>query len=150
MNLNDCPQEATLLAALASGSLSGELACHLESCPICQDARLVWTHLHESDVAELDAGLPSPGLIWWRAQLSKQRVAARRSVAAIDVMQRIAVAVTIIAVIALAAWEAPKLSEVPLPLLAGSAATVILLLASLFVVLTIGRDSHGRTSPRGM
>lgn len=150
MNLNDCPQEASVIAALANGSLPDELNRHGESCPICQDAQLVWAYLRDSARADAQTDLPSSGVIWWRAQLAKKRAAAQRSVAAIDVMQRIALAVTIIAVIAIAAWDAPKLIEVQPMLLAGAGSALLVFIASIIVVLTSGRHDDRRTSPRGM
>lgn len=154
MNPNDCPKEVSVLAALANDSMSDELAAHLNFCAVCQDASLVWSFLQAS--AEAEADPPPAGIIWWKAQLARKRVAARRSVAFIETMQKIALAVTLIVLIALGASQAAKLWEVPPLLLAGSAAIFVLFLASVIVVLRLGRDSHHRTlrdglgGPRGM
>ena len=150
MNLNECRHEASLLAALASGSVPDELTEHLSSCAVCQDAHLVWNHLHACGEVDLRADLPSPGVIWWRAQVAKKRAVARRSVAAIEVMQRIALLVGALALVAIAAWQEPKLSEIPPILLAGCAATLMLLFASVIVVRSMGRPRPGRTSARGI
>jgi hypothetical protein len=150
MSLNDCPHEASLLAALAQGSIPDELNQHLSSCAVCRDAHLVWTYLHDSAPADSQADLPSPGVIWWRAQLAKKRSAAQRSVVAITVMQTIALAAAMIGVVAIAIWQSPKLLEVPSIVLAGTAAILLVLIASVIVVLTSARQSHGRTSARGM
>ncbi len=150
MKLNECASEPGVLAALANGFMPDELAAHLNSCPVCQDAKLVWSYLRQFAAAETGAEIAPAGMVWWKAQIAKKRAAAQRSIALIDTMQKIALAVAAIAVIAIGAWQAPKLFVIPPVLLAGLAAVVILLLASVVVVLTLERDSSGRTLPRGM
>lgn len=150
MNPNHCPHEASLLAALASGCMPNELSQHVASCAVCQDVRLIWAHLHECAEEDAHAALPSSGVIWWRAELAKKRAAAQRSVAAISIMQSIALAAVIAGLLAIAVWQSSRLAELPLTLLAGSAATVLVLIASLIVVFNSARPAHGRRSPGGM
>ena len=150
MTVNECSKEASVLAALANDSITDELTAHLHSCPVCQDAKLVWGYLRDAAATEAETDIAPAGAIWWRAQLAKKRAAAHRSIALIDTMQKIALAVAAIAVIAMGAWQAPKLFEIPPVLLAGSAGVVVLLLASVAVVLSLERDSGRSTVPRGM
>jgi hypothetical protein len=145
MNLNHCPQEASLIAALASGSIPHELDQHAGSCAVCQDARLVWTCLHDPAYGDAHADLPSPGVIWWRAQLAKKRAAAQRSVAAIRFMQTAALVAAILGFIAVAAWESTRLNEISPLLLGGAAATLLVFVASVLVVVNSARRSSARS-----
>jgi hypothetical protein len=150
MNPNECPNEARLLAALVNDSMTAELQAHFKDCAVCQDAKLVWTYLQQCASADQQNDIAAAEIVWWRARLTKKRIEARRSVALIETMQKIALAAVAIIVIAVAAWQAPKLFEMPRLLLAGSAAVLILFAASVIVVFTLGHDSHRRAVPRGM
>lgn len=147
--MSECAKESSVLAALATGSVPDELMGHLEECLVCQDARLVWSYLRECTAAEVEAEIAPAGAIWWRAQLAKKRADAQRSIAWIDTMQKIALAVLAMAVIAMGIWQGPKLLDVSPVVAAGSAAVLILLLASVIVVLGLERPSHNNLS-RGM
>ncbi|HTU46116.1 MAG TPA: hypothetical protein VMF91_13695 [Bryobacteraceae bacterium] len=141
MKLNECEKESNVLSGLRSGSMPVELEAHLNSCPVCQDAKLVWSYLEGCAAAETETEIAPAGTVWWRAQLAKKRAAAQQSVAWINTMQKIAIAVSVITAIAIGAWQGPKMIEIPPMLLAGSAAALILLLASVAVVLRLERDS---------
>ena len=147
MKLAECPQDATVVAALAAGSISDELAAHVSVCPVCEDAKLVWSYLAACAAAGAEAEIAPAQTIWWRAQLAKKRGAARRSIAWIDAMQKIAVAIAALVAAGIGAWQSPKLFEIAPLILAGSSAVLLLLLASVVVVLTL---SGRRTLPRGM
>jgi chorismate-pyruvate lyase len=150
MNLNECAKESAVLAALANDSMTEELQAHFESCAVCQEAKLVSSYLGEAASAGIESEIPPAGIIWWRAQLAKKRIEARRSVAVIEAMQKIAVALAAAVMVAIAAWQGPKLLEMRPLLLAGSLAVVILFLASLAVVLNSDRATQRRALPRGM
>lgn len=150
MNPNLCPQEASVLAALGDGSMTEELTAHLLECPECQETKLVWTYLQQCATTDQHSDIAPAGAIWWRAQIAKKRLDARRSVAFIDTMQKIALAIAAILVIAIGAWHAPQLLEMPPMLLGGSAAVLMLLLVSVAVVLRLGRDANQPPLPRGM
>lgn len=150
MKANECPNESSVLAALVNDSMTDELTAHLHACAVCQDAKLVWAYLQQCATADQQTDIAPAETIWWRARLARKRVEARRSIAVIDTMQKIAFAVAAIVVIAIAAWQAPKLFETSRLLLAGSAAVLILFAVSLIVVFTLERDSQGRALPRGM
>jgi hypothetical protein len=145
MKLNECANESSVLAALRSGSMPDELVAHLHACPVCQDAKLVWSYLEGCASAEREADIVPAGVVWWRAQLAEKRANAHRSIAWIDTMQKISFAIAAIAAIAIGAWQAPKMLDIPPVLLAGSAAVLILFLASVVVLLRLSRDSHSRT-----
>lgn len=134
MNIEECPQESSVLAALTYGSMSDELAAHLTSCAICQDAKLIWSYLQDSARAEAQADITPAGIIWWKAQLGRKRADARRSVALIEAMQKIALAAAVVLLLAIGAWQVPKLLETSRMLLEGSAAILVLLFASVLIL----------------
>jgi hypothetical protein len=150
MKPNECPNESCLLAALVNDSMTDELTAHLHDCAVCQDTKLVWNYLQQYANADQQTDVAAAESIWWRARLARKRVEARRSIAFIDTMQKIAFAVAAIIAIAIAAWQAPKLFETSRLLLAGAAAVLILLAVSLIVVFTLDHDSHPRALSRGM
>jgi hypothetical protein len=138
MKLAECPEEASVLAALAAGSMADELAAHVDACPVCQEAKLVWGYLAGCGRAESDVPIEAAAAIWWRAQIAKKRIAAHRSIAWIDTMQKMAIAIAALAAAAIGAWQWPKLSGMAPLALAGSAAVLLLLVASVIVVFTLG------------
>jgi hypothetical protein len=146
MKTNECPNEPSLLAALAKDSMTADLRAHLEDCAVCQDAQLVWTYLQHCASADQQTDLAPAETIWWRARLARKRVEARRSIAFIETMQKIALAVAAVVVIAIAVRQAPRLFEMSSLLLAGSTAVLILFAVSLIVMFTLNRG----TLPREM
>lgn len=145
----ECAQESNVLAALAAGVVPEELAAHAAACPVCRDAQLAWTYLDEYAAAEMESEIAPAGVIWWKAQLARKRAEAQRSIAWIDTMQKIALAFIAVALIAVAAWQGPRLFDVS-PLLAeASGAVLVLLLASLVVMRGLDRPS-GNGLSRGM
>jgi hypothetical protein len=97
-----CEYEEAVGAALSSGQWNDELVRHLASCSQCADLRLVSQYLASAGTAiEEAAPLPAPGLIWWRAQLAERQEQATRGVAAIDLMQKLAIAVALIGLVAI-------------------------------------------------
>jgi hypothetical protein len=64
-----------------------------------------------------DTPLPSPELIWWRAQLAEKRRLARRSVVAIESVHAAAVIVSlVVAIFATFLWAPRLFASLPLPL----------------------------------
>lgn len=144
---SECTREATVLAALGGGFMPEELEAHVRSCPVCQDAKLVWDYLANCAASEAETEIAPAGVIWWRAQLANKRAAAERSVASISIMQKISLVIAAITAVAIGAWQGPRVVAIPPMLLAGSAAVLILFVASLLVVFRLERDALG---PRGM
>jgi hypothetical protein len=139
-----------VLASLANGSLCDELAAHLSSCAICQDAKLVWSYLQDSVRAEAQTDIPPAGIVWWKAQLARKRIDARRSVALIETMHKIALAALVVLLVAIGASQVPKLLDASPMILAGSAAVLLLFLVSVIVMLGFARESNTRALPRRM
>jgi hypothetical protein len=97
-----CEFEEVVAGALASGHWSGELREHLSGCAHCAELELVWQSLSPVATDAEAEPLPVPGLIWWRSQIAGHRAQAERAVAAIALMQKLAIAVALMAVVAFA------------------------------------------------
>lgn len=108
MKPRQCDRELEIAAALHAGGLSAELLEHLQTCSVCSDAVLVSSFLNESAEDVLPATLPSPGLIWWRAQLGQKQELAERSVASISVIRNIAICLAIVLGIVILASVLPR------------------------------------------
>lgn len=103
------------------------------------DAFLLRDYLDEiRDCCELSSNpLPSPDLIWRRAELAKKRNLARRSVLAIDAVRTASLTVSSASVILLMLLWAPRLFAtlpIPVPL---TMASLILFAASTGSVLFV-------------
>ena len=122
-----CNYESTLIAALSAGEPSAEVQRHLRTCEPCREAALVFQYLGEVASAEKDSvPLPSPDLIWWRAQLAEKRRLAAKSVAAIETVQKIATALlAALLLIAAVAWGPRFVGSLALSLPVAVAAVVL-------------------------
>ena len=76
--LAECRHEADLVGAVTSGrwptAVDQALREHVASCPVCADVLQVaevMTAIEQETLA--DTRLPSPGQVWWRAQLRARR-----------------------------------------------------------------------------
>jgi hypothetical protein len=101
MKAEICAFEEASAAAFASGDWSAELHDHVNACAACSELALVWQSLGQATGEQNDAPLPAPGLIWWRAQLAERREQAERAVAAIALMQKLAIALALAAAVPL-------------------------------------------------
>jgi len=80
--MKECIREYEIVEAVTSGrwpeACDPDLRNHAMTCAICKDVVLVATALHEErDSAVAAAGIPSAGLVWWRAELRARREAVR-------------------------------------------------------------------------
>jgi hypothetical protein len=83
MTLGSCLHEKELSALLALGHYPNacppELRDHVTACRSCSELVLV-THAFQTARTQTaaTANLPSPGLLWWRAQLRRRNAAVER------------------------------------------------------------------------
>ena len=83
MTLRRCPREIEVKALLASGhwphACPAELRTHAAACNTCGEEILL-TQAFQAARASSTAvpNLPSPGVIWWRAQLRRRNAAVER------------------------------------------------------------------------
>ena len=80
--MKECTREYEIVEAITSGrwpeACDADLRNHAMTCPVCKDVVLVTAALHgERDSAVAGAGVPSAGLVWWRAELRARREAVR-------------------------------------------------------------------------
>jgi hypothetical protein len=97
MKAEICEFEGATAAALASGAWESELCGHLDVCAACAELAIVWRSLAHATMEQVAAPLPAAGLIWWRSQLAERREQAERAVAAIALMQKLAIIVAFVA-----------------------------------------------------
>jgi hypothetical protein len=83
MMLRACPREKEVSALVQRGqwpgACSNELREHVEGCRACGDLALVMQTFHTARAASTGtASPPSPGVLWWRAQLRRRKAAVEQ------------------------------------------------------------------------
>jgi len=83
MTLRPCPRQSDIRQLLASGhwphACPADLRAHLSDCRSCADLLLVTQAFQQSrSAAATEVRLPTPGAIWWRAQLRSRNAAVER------------------------------------------------------------------------
>lgn len=106
----DCCREQDVLDALASARwpmrCDDGLRTHVAACPVCSDVVAVAGPLLAlQDEAWSSVRVPSPGTVWWRAQLRARREAARQAARPIGVAQAAAGACAVLLTLG-ACWAA--------------------------------------------
>lgn len=115
MKLRSCNYESELSSALRNGTwphaCGADLQAHVASCHDCRDLVLITESLrHARAESMLAAPLPSPGLLWWKAQLRRRNAALERMNESMALTGRIALVCTLVSGIALGILNAPELS----------------------------------------
>ncbi len=120
MKLPQCDREQEVVDALRSGRWASEwgegIRLHAAECPVCAEvafAAQVFQREVELAGAELQqpgAGLPSAGLVWWKAQLAARRAAEQRAAEPMVLVERVAYALGALAVLGLGVWQWPNIS----------------------------------------
>ena len=120
MKLPQCDREQEVLDALQSGRWTSawgeELRRHVEACAVCAEVVLVAREfLHEAELARTElqqaaAGLPSAGLVWWRAQRAARRAAEQRAAEPIVWVERAASALGALVTLGLGVWQWPRIA----------------------------------------
>lgn len=103
-----CDQEEAVQAALQHGEWGESLRAHVEGCPVCADLMLVTQYLEtEARTArqEAEKNLPSPGLLWWKAEILAKRTVSERATRPIAVFEKIAYAVGATGLLGFLAWN---------------------------------------------
>ena len=164
----ECEREQDVLDAIAAqrwpARCEEDLRAHVKACAICADLVDVASALvEEHETAYQQARLPSPGIVWWRAQLRARDEDARAAVRPIAFIQGIAASVAVwllvtfvraVPAATFVAWEDRILGLVhlspPVPNLAHVAAAIpggvllavgaALLLAPLAIYFAVAED----------
>ena len=96
MRKQPCPREHELLDALQTSRLPAmdeALRAHITACASCTDTlAVVGALLDEHHALIQDATVPSPAIVWWRAQMRSRREAAAEASRPISFVQGIALA----------------------------------------------------------
>lgn len=111
MTLRSCIHEKEVAGLLARGqypqACTPELRTHVSSCHSCADLVLVTRAFQTARANTAPTGnLPSPGLLWWRAQLRRRNAAVERIGKPILGAQIFALAVGLVFAIGFAATQA--------------------------------------------
>jgi hypothetical protein len=116
MTLRSCPREKEVKELVESGrwprACAPELREHMNACRACADLVLVASAFRSARVAAVAAAqagqvkLGSAGTLWWRAQLRRRRAAVERIERPLMSAQIFALAVSLLAAVGLAAFEA--------------------------------------------
>jgi len=114
MKIPQCEKEQDVLDALRSGRWAGpwgeEIRRHASECPVCAEVVLVAEALRRQDeLAQPEIRLPSPGLVWWRAQLATRRAAAQQATRPISLVARVAQALGIFSLVGFVLYDWPQI-----------------------------------------
>ena len=93
----ECAREDEVLMMVATGrwpeGAPSELREHADRCQVCRELGLAAAAVGEEREADATMPvLPSPGIVWWRAQLRARQEAARQVVRPITAAQMVAFA----------------------------------------------------------
>lgn len=109
MTFRVCAYEQRVVEALQAGGWpeAGEAAlrAHVETCRSCAELALVAGSLQQLQVRSIPIRLPSPGVIWWRAQLQRRHQAVRQVTRPIALAERVGVLFTLLCLMGLAVWQ---------------------------------------------
>jgi hypothetical protein len=157
MTIIECPRESDVLDAIDSKRwphrVSRELADHVTTCEICSDVLAVATAMREDQKATWqEAGIPSSGQVWWRAEMRARQEAIRAASRPITVAYSVAAFAALVLVVAagwfawptvhgfatsIASSQAPSLtSPLTLPLLVAFGALLVIAPVAVYLVLS--------------
>lgn len=102
MSLPACEWEDRIQRAARSGFWNPDLCAHVRHCAVCADVALVASALHAEAVASrVDAEVPEPGRVWWRARLLARQEAVVRATRPIALWERFASVVGLVTLVVL-------------------------------------------------
>ena len=132
MKLPHCDREQEVLNALRSGRWASawgeEIRQHVAVCAVCAEVAFVVQEFQREDelarteLRQPGAGLPSAGLVWWKAQLAARRAAEQRAAEPMVLVERVAYALGALTSLGLGVWQWPRIAgwlhrtETPAPL----------------------------------
>ena len=120
MKLPQCDREQEVVDALRSGRWASawgeEIRQHAAVCAVCAEVALVAqefqreAELARAELQQPGAGLPSAGLVWWKAQLAARRAAEQRAAEPMMLVERVAYALGALAALGLGVWQWPRIA----------------------------------------
>jgi hypothetical protein len=113
--LAQCRRESEVIGAVTSGrwhAADDDLRQHAASCPACGEAREMAEMMRALERDTIgDTRLPSPGQVWWRAQLRARREAREAAARPVLIAQGLGAAVIVGLLAALISWQWPLMSD---------------------------------------
>ncbi len=107
-----CDRETEVLAATRTGRWDEQLEAHRKTCPSCQEVTLVASFLkRQAEPRVAESPLPSPGLIWWKAELLNRRQAVERATRPIATYERVFAVCVGLGALGVALWKRALLQE---------------------------------------
>lgn len=106
--MKSCDKENAVVEAAKHGTWDEALREHVMGCESCADLALTASFLNdEASSARMEAAnaLPSPGQIWWKAQILAKRDATERATRPIVFFEKLAFAFGTLGVLAVAFWN---------------------------------------------
>ena len=117
MKLPQCDREQEVVDALRSGRWASEwgeeIRQHAAVCAVCAEVAFAAqefqreVELARAELQQPGAGLPSAGLVWWKAQLAARRAAEQRAAEPMVLVERVAYALGTLAALGLGVWQWP-------------------------------------------
>jgi hypothetical protein len=116
MTMIECPRESDVLDAIDSRRwphrVSRELADHVAACEICSDVLAVATAMREDQKATWqEAGIPSSGQVWWRAEMRARQQAMRDASRPITIAYGVAAVAALVLALAVSWFAWPTVHE---------------------------------------
>jgi len=119
MKLPHCDREQEVVDALRSGRWTSawgdEIRQHVAVCAVCAEVALVAQEFQREEelvrtgLQQPGAGLPSAGLVWWKAQRAARRAAEQRAAEPIVLVARAAYALGALTALGLGVWQWPRI-----------------------------------------
>ena len=112
--LAECRREAEVVAAVGAGrwpsAVDTALVEHVHTCTVCSEVLAVAEVMAPLERETLaDARIPSPGQVWWRAQVRARHEAHRAAALPLLAAQGLGAAAVLGLVAALISWQWPSL-----------------------------------------
>ena len=144
MTIRECPREQEVMESVSCGRwpdhVPADLRQHVTQCSLCAGVVEVALALHEDHEAlSLNARVPPPGLVWWRAEIRARQEAMRSASRPITLFQAFggACAVGVFLALLSRAWPWLKNTISLIDVSAFSFAEWSMLLALALVILII-------------
>ncbi len=105
-----CPHEDEIAAALRTGrwpeGATDPVQLHLPQCALCAETVLIAQILRQERTQAVDIpSLPSPGALWWRAQLRRRYRDVERATRPIALVEKLSLVCLPLACVAFAVWN---------------------------------------------
>lgn len=110
MSIRTCRHEQAVLAAVTAGqwpaACDPALRAHAAGCRSCAETAAITQALRQAgEQARQAARLPSPGILWWRAQLRRRQQAVAQATLPVALAERVVAVVTLLGLAGALLWQ---------------------------------------------